>query len=159
MALFEQSRITLLNTCQVRWMHPTSPEVRTLKVFLPLIAEQFLDVLAYERRLVVAGCFKGINHRWRSSEQVLDTIIGCRRYCFCLFATGNVAPRTNHFNRVALLITGQLLCIVDPTVGAILFEKAIFGRVTAVLVEIAGVGFDPSQVVGMHVTAPEISVV
>src|SRR5215470_3953721 len=106
-------------------MDPATPEVWTLKVFFPLITEQFLNVLAYERRLVVAGCFKGINHRWRPREQVLDTIIGCRRYLFCLFATGNVAPRTNHFNRLALLVTGQLLCIVDPAVGTVVFEKAI----------------------------------
>src|SRR5215472_15418928 len=140
MALFEQPRITLLDACQVCWMHSTTPKVRALKVFLPLIAEQFLDVLAYERRLVVAGCFKGINHRWRPSEQVLDTIASCRRCFFCLFATGNVAPRTNHFNRVALLITDQALFIVDPTVGFVLFKEAIFDRVTTVLVEIAGFG-------------------
>src|SRR5262249_474158 len=119
MALFEQSRITLLNPSQAGWLHPTTPEGRTLKVFFPLIAEQFLDVLAYERRLVIAGRFKSINHRWRSGEQVLDTIIGCCRCFFCLFATGNVAPRANHFNRLALLVTGQLLCIVDPAIGAI----------------------------------------
>src|SRR5215467_5234829 len=139
-------------------MHPTTPEVWTHKVFFRLIAEQFLDVLADERRFVVAGCFKGIYHRWRSSEQVLDPIVSCRRCFFCLFATGNVAPRTNYFDRLALLITDQALFIVDPTVGSVLFEKAIFDRVTTALVEMARFGFNPSQVIGMHAAAPEIGV-
>src|SRR5215469_1310806 len=158
MTLFEQSRIALLYACQVGRMDPTTPEVWTLKVFFPLIAEQFFDVLAYERGLIVAGCFKGIDHRRRSSEQVLDTLVGCRRCLFCLLATGNVAPRTNHFRRLALLIADQLLRIVDPTVGAIFFEKAIFDRVTPVLVESSGFGFDAGQIIGMHTAAPEISV-
>src|SRR5262249_4325971 len=131
-------------------MHPTTPEVWTLKVFLLLIAEQFLDVLAYEGRLVVAERFKGIYHRWRSREQISDTIVGCRRCFFCLFATVDVAPRTNRFNRLALLITDQALLIVHPAVSTVLFEKAIFDRVMPVLVKVAGFRFDPSQVIGMH---------
>src|SRR5262249_62040647 len=124
-SLLQASRVTPLHAAQVCWTYSPTPEVWALKVFLPLIAEQFLDVLTYERRLVVAGRFQGINPRWRSSEQVLDTIIGCRRYFFCLFATGNLAPRTNRFNRLSMLITDQALFIVDPTVGAIFLEKAI----------------------------------
>jgi hypothetical protein len=75
-----------------------------------------------------------------------------------LFATGNVAPRTDNFDRLAVFAADQALFIVDPTIGAILFEKAIFDRVTTVLVEIAGFGFDPGQVIGMHVATPEVGV-
>ena len=51
----------------------------------------------------------------------------------CLFALCDVAPRTNHFNRLAFLVADQLLCIVDPAIRAIFLEKTIFDRITPVL--------------------------
>src|SRR5215831_16903368 len=65
MALLKQPRITLLDTSQVCRMYAAAPEIWALKIFFTFIAEQFLDVLAYERGPIVTGCFKGIDHSRR----------------------------------------------------------------------------------------------
>ena len=64
MALLKQPRVTFLDTCQVCRVYATTPELRTFKIFFPLIAEEFLDVLAYERGPVVTSRFEGIDHCW-----------------------------------------------------------------------------------------------
>src|SRR6516162_1373681 len=86
MAFLKQPRIALLDACQVRRVHAAAPEIWALKIFFTFIAEQFLDVLAYERWPIVTGCFKGIDHSRRPSEQILGTNVG--RHCsfFCLLA-------------------------------------------------------------------------
>src|SRR5262245_22678891 len=128
MVLFKQPRITLLDTSQVCRMYAAAPEIWALKIFFTFIAEQFLDVLAYERGPIVTGCFKGIDHSRRPSEQILGTNVG--RHCsfFCLLAGSDVAPRPDHLNGLSLLVADQLLRIIDRAIVAVAFAKAILDR-------------------------------
>src|SRR3990172_7005137 len=105
-------------------MYASLPEIRTLEIFLALIPEQILNVLADERRPVVAGCLEAVDHRRRAGEQVLDALSGRRRRFFRSLALADVAPRADHLNRVAVPIPNQVLFVGHPAVGAVLLEES-----------------------------------
>src|SRR5262245_15130427 len=158
MPFLEQPPVAFLDPRQVRRMHTTAPEIGTLKVLFALVAQKLLDLLTYEGRRVVAGRLEAVDHRRRASEQVLNTIMGCRRFLFRSLALADVAPGADHLDRLALFVTDQSLGVVDPAIGAVLFAEAILHRVPAVLVQIDGLGFRRREVVGMHATPPEIRI-
>ena len=73
-------------------MDAVAPEIRALEIFRAIVAQQLLDVLAYERRLVIAACLEAVDHRRRASEKVLDPIARRRRRFLGPLALGYVAP-------------------------------------------------------------------
>ena len=79
--LLEQARIVAQDARAVLGMDAALPEIRAVEVFLAVVPEQVLHVLADEGRRVVAGCLEAVDHRRRAGEQVLDAVPG-RRHCF-----------------------------------------------------------------------------
>src|SRR5262249_5900148 len=137
-------------------MDPTPPEINTVEVFLTLISKQIPNVLADERWCVVAACLETVDHRRRSGEQVLDAIAGRSGFFFRSLALGDVAPRADHFDRLAVFIPNQALLVAHPTVGAVLPEKSVLDRVAAFLEQLDGLGLNRGEIVGMHAAAPKI---
>ena len=62
MALLKQPRVTFLIRARSAGCTRLRQNSGLSKIFFPLIAEEFLDVLAYERGPVVTGRFEGIDH-------------------------------------------------------------------------------------------------
>ena len=48
-----------------------------------------------------------------------------------LLARGDVAPRADHLDRLAVLVADQVLLVVHPAVAAVLLEKPVLDRVAA----------------------------
>src|SRR5882672_2278786 len=128
-------------------MEATLPEIRTVQIFLSVISEQILHVLAYEGRRVVASCLEAVDHRRRAGEQVLDAIPS-RRHCFLRsLAFGDVAPRANHLDRLTLPVPDQSLFVVYPVVAAVLLEESVLDRVRTFLVQVSRLGLHRREIV------------
>ena len=136
--LLEQARIGLEDARAVLGMDAALPEIRALEVLLALVAEQVLDVLADEGRREIAGGLEAVDHRRRAGEQVLDALAGRGAASFGLLALGDVAPRADHLDRLAVLVADQALLVVDPAVGAVLLEEPVLDRVAALPEQVDG---------------------
>src|SRR6516164_7232138 len=66
---------------------------------------------------------------------------------------------SNDLGRLPLLVAHEVLLVIDPTIGAILAAEAVFDRLLALLEQIADLGLDAREVVGMHAHTPEIRIV
>src|SRR5262245_60755148 len=60
--LLEETRIGPEDARTILGMDATLPKVRAVEVLLAVVPEQLLDVLAYECRRVIAGCFEAVDH-------------------------------------------------------------------------------------------------
>ena len=73
----------------------------------------------------------------------------------CRLARGDVAPRSDDLQWLAVDASDKTLLVVHPAIGAILAAKAILHRVDPVLEEF-GYGFlDAGEIVGVDPVAPE----
>src|SRR5262249_18044959 len=136
----------------------TFPEIRAGEVFLAVVPEQLFDVLAYERRCVVAGCLEAVYDRRRASEQVLDARPGRGYFRLCLLAIGYVAPRTNHLDRLTLFVPNEPLFVINPTITAVPLAKPVLDRVSTFLEQAERLGLHRGELVRVYATAPEIRV-
>src|SRR5262245_58143187 len=127
-------------------MDSTAPEIGAVEVFLGFIPEQLLHVLADECRRIVAGSPEAVDYGRGAREQMLDTL-ACRRRClFRALAFGYVAPRTHYLGRLAYFIADQALRVVDPAVGAVLFQEPVLDRMAAFLEQHNRLSFHCSQI-------------
>ena len=69
---------------------------------------------------------------------MLDALARRRRRLLGLLARGDVAPRADHLDGLALLVADQALLVVDPAIAAVLLEEAVLDGVAAVLEQLAG---------------------
>src|SRR5262245_36274197 len=70
--LIEEARKLLEDPRPVVGVQTVEPEIGTPEIVLALVAEEILDVPAYEGRPVVARRLEAVDHRRRGGEQVLD---------------------------------------------------------------------------------------
>src|SRR5262249_14232597 len=136
----------------------TFPKIRTVEVFLTAVPEQLLNVLADERRRVVAGGLEAVDHRRRAGEQVLDARPGRGHFRLCSLALSDVAPRANHLHRLPFFVPNESLLVVDPAVAAVLLAELILDRMRTFLEQVDRLGLHRGELVRVHPTAPKIRV-
>src|SRR6478736_1783146 len=139
-------------------MNATFPEIGAVQVFFTFIPEEVSHVLAYERRCVIAGGFETVDHGWRAGQQVLDASANRRYFGFGSFPLAYVAPRANHLDRLAILVSDELLLIVDPTIASVFLEKPIFHRVRAPLEQAIGFSLYRGEIIRVYAAAPKIRI-
>src|SRR5215467_5010507 len=123
-ALLEQARISPHNARAVLGVDATLPEIGTIEVFVTVVSEQILHILADEGWRIVVCCPEAIDDCRRAGEQVLDALPG-RCHCrLSLLTLSDITPRPDHFDRLTIFVANQTLLIVDPTIAAILLEKS-----------------------------------
>ena len=88
-----------------------------------------------------------------TSSRLLDQGL---RFFKSLFASGDFAPRADHFDWLPTLVADEMPFIAYPAIAAILLEKPILDGVMTFLVEVDGLGFDLGEVIWMNTAAPEI---
>jgi hypothetical protein len=158
-ALLEQERLLGLDRFDVVRMHARAPEVGVLQIFIGTIAEQPLDILADEGRRVVAARPEAVDHSWRGFEQEGEPRPRLVLGLFGRFTRSDIAPRAHDLDRLSLLVTHEVLLVIDPAIGTVLAAEAIFERVLTFLEQIADLGLDPREIFGVHALAPEIGIV
>src|SRR5262249_53926030 len=128
------------------------------EVFLSIVSEQVFDILTDERRRIIPARFEAVDYRRRASEQVLDARAGLRHCCLRSLSIGDIAPRANHLDRLALFVPDESLFVVYPAVAVILLEKPILDRVGTFLEQVKRLGLDGGELVGVHAVPPEIRI-
>src|SRR5262249_9391666 len=138
---------------------PAAPEIRIFQVFLRLVAEPVLDVLADESRCEISRGLVAVDHRRRAGQQVHETLLrGDERFAE-LLARSYVAPCPDRLDRIPDRITDHLQLVADPAVAPVLLAEAVL-IAEAVLFEQARVGFKNAwAVLGVDATFPEIRAV
>src|SRR5215468_10104506 len=89
---------------------------------------------------------------------MLRTLPGSRRRVFGLLPLAYIAPGANHLCRLTLVITDQLLRVVDPAVASVLPEKSVLDGMTAFLEQLDRLGLHSDEFIGVHASAPKIRV-
>src|SRR5262245_5840383 len=112
-------------------MDAAPPEIRALQVVARLVAQQVLDVPADEGRSEVARGFEAGDYRRRRREQALDLCARLRDGLFSGLARRDVAPRADDLGRLTALVVDEAQLVADPTVSAVLLEKAVLDVVAA----------------------------
>src|SRR5215470_2803535 len=157
-AFLEQARISPHNARAVLWVDATLPEIGAVDVFLTVVSEQILHILADEGWRIVACRLEAVDDRRRAGEQVLDALT-CRRHCrLCLLTLSDIAPRPNDFDRLTIFVANQALLIVNPARAAILLEKSVFYCVVTLFEQLRRLGFGSGEILGVHATPPEIGI-
>ena len=108
-----------------------------------------------KRRREVAARVETVDDRRRGREQADDTILRGDERLAELLARSDVAPRADHFQWFAVVVTDQALLVVHPAIGAILAAEAVLDSVDAILKETSDLRLNARQVVGVDAVAPE----
>jgi hypothetical protein len=89
---------------------------------------------------------------------VLDASASRRYFGFGSFPLAYVAPRANHLDRLAILVSDELLLIVDPAIASVFLEKPIFHRVRAPLEQANGFSLYRAEIIRVYAAAPKIRI-
>src|SRR5262245_58669840 len=68
----------------------------------------------------------------------------------------DIAPGTDHLDRLAVLVADQMPFVVDPAVNPVSLEEAVFDSMATLLEQLVELSLHPGELVGMHATAPEV---
>lgn len=63
---------------------------------------------------------------------------------------------SRRFRQVAIVAAQEILLVADPDISPVPLAEAVLGGVPALLEQLALLGFDGREVVGMNVVTPEI---
>src|SRR6266581_2960519 len=107
-------------------MDATFPEIGTVEVFLTIISEEILDVLAYERRGEIACSLIAVDHRRRGRQQTPDPVLRGDEGFADLLARRDIVPGADHLDWITLRVAQQLQLVADPAIAAILLAEAVF---------------------------------
>src|SRR5262249_5765924 len=107
-------------------------------------------------RREIPGRLEAVDDRGWCREQLGQTLVRRGTLALCPFARGDIDPGSDHVDRLAFTVADQAPLVADPTVAAVLLEEPILDRVPAMLEQLAELGFDSRQIVGMDAAAPEI---
>src|SRR5215831_16700517 len=129
--LLEQAPIGPQDAGTVLRMDAALPEIGTVEIFLAVVAEQILDVLADEGGRIVPGRLEAVDHGRRAGEQVLNALARRRRGLLRALPFADVAPGADDLGGLAVLVADQALLVRDPAVDAVLLAKAVLDRVAA----------------------------
>ena len=118
-----------------------------------------LDIGADEGRREIAACGKAVDHRRSRAEQqveprardLLPRLLG-------FLALGDVGPRADDLDRLALCVAHDLLPVVHPEIGAVRAADAILDRALVALEHPVDPGSNARHVVRVNVVTPEIGV-
>src|SRR5262245_66469449 len=67
----------------------------------------------------------------------------------------DVAPRTHHFERLAVRVANEMLLVADPAIVAVFLAEAIFRRMPSRLEELRLVGLDLGKIVRVKLGTPK----
>src|SRR5262245_7244818 len=136
-------------------MHATPPEIRILQVIRCLVTQPISNVLTDESRGEISRRPVAVYHRGRTDQQLSETSMrGGFRFLRRL-ACRDVAPGADDLRRLTVGTSDQVLFVIHPTIGAVLFAEAILHRVHAVLKEFRYGLFDADEIVRMDPLAPK----
>ncbi len=139
-------------------MHARAPEVRVLQIFVGLVAEHALDVLADEGGRVGAACLEAVDYGGCAMQQEIEArprgVLGL----LGLLAGADVAPGADDLDRLTVVAAQQILLVAHPDVIAVALAEAVLRSVAALLEELALLGLDRSEILRVHIAAPEIGV-
>src|SRR5260221_6404702 len=158
-AFLEQVDGLCLHRGELVGMHAAPPEIRVFEVFLRLVTQPVRDVLTDEGRRKIARRLVAVDHRWCTRQQVYETVLRGDQGFAKLLARRDVAPRTDHLDRIARRIAEHLQLVADPAVAAILLTEAVFIAESLPLEETRISPENARAVRGMEATLPEIRTV
>lgn len=75
-----------------------------------------------------------------------------------LLARGDIAPRSDDLGGFAIVAALEILLVADPDIFAVLLAEAVLRGMAPSLEQLALLGLDGGQVLGVDVVAPEIGV-
>src|SRR5690349_1830020 len=154
-ALLEQLPELALHPPEIIRVHTVAPEVGAVEIIARLVAQPLLDVLTDEGRPKISRCLEAVNYRRRGREELCETRSRCRFLPLGILERTYVTPGTDHFERFALIVSDELLVVLDPAIGIVLPAKAIFQGVEAGFECERDLRLHPVEVIGMNAVSPK----
>src|SRR5262249_19484167 len=139
-----------LHPGEVVGMDATPPEIRALQILVGLVAQQVLHIVADERRTEIAARLEAVDHGGPGDQHMHEAVLRGTEGFAQVSARRDIAPRTDHLDRIACLIAHELQLIADPAVIAVFLAEAILVGDMPFLEEASHAAQDTVQVLRMN---------